>query len=83
MLLKLIWLGYLMNQKQVFRYHTLFQINNSNVTGIQKCKLNCLSLQTGEIFHSGENLIDGTKCSYDDEGDICVQVFFYSYLYVK
>ncbi|XP_024943397.1 A disintegrin and metalloproteinase with thrombospondin motifs 3 [Cephus cinctus] len=37
-----------------------------------KCQLTCRSKQSGEIFFSGENLIDGTPCSYGNT-DICIQ----------
>lgn len=40
-----------------------------------KCQLSCRSRETGEIFFSEENLIDGTPCSYGSS-DICVQVKF-------
>ena len=38
-----------------------------------KCQLACRSKETGEVFFSRENLIDGTPCSYGST-DICVQV---------
>lgn len=41
-----------------------------------KCQLICLSKQSGDIFVSKENLLDGTTCSYDTDTDICVQVRF-------
>ncbi|XP_046598676.1 A disintegrin and metalloproteinase with thrombospondin motifs 3-like [Neodiprion lecontei] len=37
-----------------------------------KCQLVCRSRQTGEIYFSGENLVDGTPCTYGSS-DICVQ----------
>ncbi|KAJ4444196.1 hypothetical protein ANN_05986, partial [Periplaneta americana] len=39
-----------------------------------KCQLTCVSRETGEVFMSGENLIDGTPCSYDNyDKSICIQ----------
>ena len=38
-----------------------------------KCKLTCYSRESEEYYQTGENVIDGTRCSYDDEDDICVQ----------
>ncbi|XP_071455344.1 A disintegrin and metalloproteinase with thrombospondin motifs 2-like [Hetaerina americana] len=38
-----------------------------------KCQLACVSKETGEVYASGENLIDGTPCSYDLDSGICVQ----------
>ncbi|KDR15277.1 A disintegrin and metalloproteinase with thrombospondin motifs 3 [Zootermopsis nevadensis] len=39
-----------------------------------KCQLTCVSRETGEVFMSGENLLDGTPCSYDNyDNSICVQ----------
>ncbi|XP_054016241.1 A disintegrin and metalloproteinase with thrombospondin motifs 3-like isoform X1 [Hylaeus anthracinus] len=37
-----------------------------------KCQLVCRSKETGEIFYSRRNLIDGTPCSYGSS-DICIQ----------
>jgi len=45
------------------------------MTGSMKCQLTCVSRETGEVFMSGENLLDGTPCSYDNyDRSICVQV---------
>jgi hypothetical protein len=30
-------------------------------------------METGEVFHSKENVIDGTLCSYEDPHGICIQ----------
>ena len=38
-----------------------------------KCKLNCFSRDTKEYYQTGENVIDGTPCSYDNPTDVCVQ----------
>ena len=39
-----------------------------------KCKLTCYSRRTGEHYQTGENVVDGTPCSYDDAApNICVQ----------
>lgn len=38
-----------------------------------KCRLVCRSKETGEIFYSGKNLMNGTPCSYGST-DICIQV---------
>ncbi|KAK5650098.1 hypothetical protein RI129_001127 [Pyrocoelia pectoralis] len=38
-----------------------------------KCQLICMSKETRELFVTGENLIDGTPCSYDSSSDICIQ----------
>lgn len=38
-----------------------------------KCKLTCYSRESEEYYQTGENVIDGTRCSYDDADDICVQ----------
>ncbi|XP_043671720.1 A disintegrin and metalloproteinase with thrombospondin motifs 9-like [Vespula pensylvanica] len=37
-----------------------------------KCRLVCRSKETGEIFYSGKNLMNGTPCSYGST-DICIQ----------
>ncbi|XP_035719089.1 A disintegrin and metalloproteinase with thrombospondin motifs 2-like [Vespa mandarinia] len=37
-----------------------------------KCRLICRSRETGEIFYSGKNLMNGTPCSYGST-DICIQ----------
>ncbi|XP_015434707.1 PREDICTED: A disintegrin and metalloproteinase with thrombospondin motifs 3-like [Dufourea novaeangliae] len=37
-----------------------------------KCQLICRSKETGELFYSRKNLIDGTPCSYGST-DICIQ----------
>ncbi|XP_031850064.1 A disintegrin and metalloproteinase with thrombospondin motifs 3 isoform X2 [Nomia melanderi] len=37
-----------------------------------KCQLICRSKETGDLFYTRENLIDGTPCSYGST-DICVQ----------
>ncbi|XP_040571137.1 A disintegrin and metalloproteinase with thrombospondin motifs 3 [Lepeophtheirus salmonis] len=41
--------------------------------GEYKCKLSCFNRQNAEYYQSGENVIDGTLCSYDDPSNICVQ----------
>ena len=38
-----------------------------------KCKLGCYHQQTREYFLTGDNVIDGTACSYDQPSNICVQ----------
>ena len=38
-----------------------------------KCKLTCYSRDSQEYYQTGENVVDGTKCSYDRANDICVQ----------
>ncbi|KAK4883298.1 hypothetical protein RN001_006617 [Aquatica leii] len=38
-----------------------------------KCQLICMSKETRELFVTGENLIDGTPCSYENSSDICIQ----------
>ena len=38
-----------------------------------KCKLNCFSRDTREYYQTGENVIDGTPCSYDNPSNVCVQ----------
>ena len=38
-----------------------------------KCKLTCYSRESREFYQTGENVVDGTKCSYDRPNDICVQ----------
>ena len=40
------------------------------------CRLSCIALQTGQIHHSMDNVIDGTLCSYESPHAICIQVFF-------
>ena len=32
-----------------------------------------LILDTREYYQTGENVVDGTKCSYDKANDICIQ----------
>ena len=39
----------------------------------QKCKLTCFSRESKEYYQTGENVVDGTKCSYDLPNDICIQ----------
>ena len=39
----------------------------------QKCKLTCYSRDAREYYQTGENVVDGTRCSYDKANDICVQ----------
>lgn len=39
---------------------------------VSKCRLICRSKETGEIFNSGKNLMNGTPCSYGST-DICIQ----------
>lgn len=41
-----------------------------------KCQLICMSKETRELFVTGENLIDGTPCSYENSSDICIQVIY-------
>ena len=38
-----------------------------------KCKLTCYSRESREFYQTGENVVDGTRCSYDRPNDICVQ----------
>ncbi|XP_017773383.1 PREDICTED: A disintegrin and metalloproteinase with thrombospondin motifs 3-like [Nicrophorus vespilloides] len=38
-----------------------------------KCKLICASKETGDLYITGENLIDGTPCSYENKSNICIQ----------
>lgn len=38
-----------------------------------KCKLACFNRFTKEYLNTGENVIDGTPCSYDHPSNICVQ----------
>ncbi len=38
-----------------------------------KCKLACYKQKTREHFITGDNVIDGTPCSYDHPSNICVQ----------
>ena len=38
-----------------------------------KCKLNCFSRETLEHYQTGENVVDGTVCSYDNQHNVCVQ----------
>lgn len=40
----------------------------------RKCKLICINEDKQELYSTNENLDDGTKCSYDNEDNICVQV---------
>lgn len=35
-----------------------------------------MSKETRELFVTGENLIDGTPCSYENSSDICIQVIY-------
>ena len=37
-----------------------------------KCKLTCYSRESREFYQTGENVVDGTRCSYDRPNDICV-----------
>ena len=39
----------------------------------QKCQLTCFSRENSEFYNTGENVVDGTACSYDEASDICVQ----------
>ncbi len=38
-----------------------------------KCKLTCFSRESREYYQTSENVIDGTRCSYDRPNDICIQ----------
>ena len=38
-----------------------------------KCKLTCFSRETREYYQTGENVVDGTTCSYDRANDVCIQ----------
>ena len=38
-----------------------------------QCKLNCFSREAKEYYQTGENVIDGTPCTYDNPTDVCVQ----------
>lgn len=38
------------------------------------CRLSCAARETGEVFESSENVIDGTPCSYENPHAICIQV---------
>ena len=51
--------------------HTWFPYEHSEPE--YKCKLNCFSRDTREYYQTGENVIDGTPCSYDNPSDVCVQ----------
>lgn len=39
------------------------------------CRLTCVARETGDIFESPENVVDGTACSYERSNGICIQVF--------
>eukprot|EP00094_Tigriopus_californicus_P000726 TCALIF_00704-PA protein Name:"Similar to ADAMTS3 A disintegrin and metalloproteinase with thrombospondin motifs 3 (Homo sapiens)" AED:0.09 eAED:0.10 QI:0/0/0/0.87/0.71/0.75/8/0/828 len=38
-----------------------------------KCKLTCHNRESREYYQTGENVIDGTSCSYDHPSDVCIQ----------
>jgi hypothetical protein len=38
-----------------------------------KCKLACYHQETREHFLTGDNVVDGTLCSYDHPSNICIQ----------
>eukprot|EP00095_Tigriopus_kingsejongensis_P002760 maker-scaffold1543_size36305-snap-gene-0.8 protein:Tk02760 transcript:maker-scaffold1543_size36305-snap-gene-0.8-mRNA-1 annotation:"hypothetical protein D910_03831" len=38
-----------------------------------KCQLTCYNREDQEYYQTGENVIDGTPCSYDEPSDICIQ----------
>ncbi|KAJ8962090.1 hypothetical protein NQ318_018044 [Aromia moschata] len=39
----------------------------------KKCKYICVNAENKELYVTGENLMDGTPCSYEDADNICVQ----------
>ncbi|XP_063227161.1 A disintegrin and metalloproteinase with thrombospondin motifs 2-like [Bacillus rossius redtenbacheri] len=39
----------------------------------KKCQLICVSKETKKVFATGENVVDGTRCSYDGGTNICIQ----------
>ncbi|XP_006815023.1 A disintegrin and metalloproteinase with thrombospondin motifs 3-like, partial [Saccoglossus kowalevskii] len=53
------------------RKHTWLPHENSNSS--LQCKLSCISEETHDLSVSSLNVIDGTRCSYDNSNNICVQ----------
>lgn len=61
--------------------NNFFDSNNNNNTWLPyesfdaspQCQLVCKRKETGELFHTGIDLEDGTTCSYDTT-DICIDV---------
>lgn len=47
------------------------------------CQLTCMARETGEIFESLENVVDGTACSYEKSNGICIQVWPKLLIYAK
>lgn len=39
----------------------------------KKCRISCYSHTTNEVYIGREYVVDGTRCSYDQPNDICVQ----------
>ena len=37
------------------------------------CKLTCISEETGDLFTTEKNVIDGTPCSYESSHNICIR----------
>ncbi|XP_046642903.1 A disintegrin and metalloproteinase with thrombospondin motifs 16-like [Daphnia pulicaria] len=46
-----------------------WEVNNQSA----HCQLTCMARETGEIFESLENVVDGTACSYEKSNGICIQ----------
>ncbi|XP_077998997.1 A disintegrin and metalloproteinase with thrombospondin motifs 3-like [Glandiceps talaboti] len=53
------------------RKHTWLPHENKNNS--LQCKLTCISEETLDLVVSSYNVKDGTRCSYDDPSNICVQ----------
>ncbi|XP_071953311.1 A disintegrin and metalloproteinase with thrombospondin motifs 3-like [Antedon mediterranea] len=43
-----------------------------NEVAKEQCQLSCTSLLTGSINKTRQNVIDGTRCNYDDTNSVCV-----------
>ncbi|XP_057370656.1 A disintegrin and metalloproteinase with thrombospondin motifs 16-like isoform X2 [Daphnia carinata] len=46
-----------------------WEVNNQSAL----CRLTCVARETGDIFESSENVVDGTACSYERSNGICIQ----------
>ena len=43
------------------------------ISEARKCKLTCVSKETGDQLESKGNVVDGTRCSYSSPHDLCIR----------
>ena len=75
------WLGYRGNLIIVSSKFLMLKASKSISTDSRRpspesalCRLTCFARETGEVFQSPDNVIDGTPCSYENSHSICIQV---------